>query len=427
MGKTGNRIRILLCCLLLSCLTLSGCWSRFRYDGNDRRNQYYRYSYFVYNINGGNSGKCEDYFYYTCSDGIAQFSMADQDITKCMISDADFDAYAVCDLYIFFVTKGETIQDPYKVWKYNRATESCELFFETARGSCDRIYVYKDLLIYGNMYGLDVCVCPIEGSPETDTVSLKKLFEEQNLQGQQAQKKSFQVRRESYQVQEISYRGLRILFYGKDSSESYRIFGILEENGGNAIWDTSLGGSRDGVFWTEGEWIVFTKDPEGYFYYQREGETEMNTIHCLDELQYEYSAVNPNCVVREGECVVGAISVSRDQFISYFLDQDDIQNDLLFEINLETGTSRIIYETDSAQTRIIGYKNGRVYLLEDDVIYRGWTDKTEREKVYDLQEDGWKAYHGSGRHKNVSFRWQGDNLIIQGEMMDDIRSICISD
>ncbi len=61
------------------------------------------------------------------------------------------------------------------------------------------------------------------------------------------------------------------------------------------------------------------------------------------------------------------------------------------------------------------------------MIYRGWIDKTEREKVYDLQEDGWKAYHGSGRHKNVSFRWEGDNLIIQGEMMDDIRSIFISD
>lgn len=48
--------------------------------------------------------------------------------------------------------------------------------------------------------------------------------------------------------------------------------------------------------------------------------------------------------------------------------QSDIEDDLLFEINLETDTSRIVYSTKNNRTRIIGYKTGAVYLLQDE----GW-------------------------------------------------------
>lgn len=417
MKKKINRISILLCCLLTSCVLLCGCPPAGTYRTEES------YSYYVHNINGGNPDISEDY-YYSVGFGIAQFSFADQYATTCMRKYdivSFIDAFAVSDEYIIFLVPprpGKTRTDPDELWKYDRMTESFELLLEAEHDRFHEIAIYEDFIIYGAYWADNFYMCPIEGNPEIDSISLLSLLEQENMQEQNMQKGI-------YRVQEVYYQGLRVLFFRENDWEEYRVMGILDEGSEEVIWSAGfLDNNSDLIFWGEGEWIIFSKDPGSNFYYQREGEAERHRVQCLDDPKYENSGINPYCLTMAGERVVGLMSVHNNPrgLLPHY--QADIENDILFEINLGTGNSRIIYETDNAQTRIIGYKNGQIYLLEDDVIYRSWIDKSEREKIYDFQEEGWLLYDAAGLHRDMHFRWQGDNLIIWGPEM---RSIYVSD
>lgn len=292
------------------------------------------------------------------------------------------------------------------------------MILETESQRIEMIATCGDGIFYGDSWGVDLYVCPMEEKPKTDPISLESLFEEENAQEQQTRRRSY--------VQEVQYQGWRILFYIMDGrTENRCILGIVEEDGGEVIWSNGfLNSNSDLVFWGEGEWIIFSKDPGSNFYYQREGETERHRIECLADPKYKNTGIKPSCLTMEGNCVFGLMSVHRTPRGLFAYDQAAIENDILFELNLETKASKIIFETESAQTRIIGYKNSLVYLLENDVIYRGWIDKQEREKIYNLQEEGWELYDADGQHINMGFYWQGDNLIVQSG--DQIRSIYIS-
>lgn len=419
MKKKINRKTILICCFLISCISLSGC-PGYGYSMEDS------YSYNVYNINGGDPDVCEYYCYYivySYDDNIKKyvnvikrFSIADQDNKECVRSDEPIKAYAVSDKYIFFSTR-KTIKDPYKLWKYDKIAGSCEMILETESQRIEMIATYGDWIIYGGLWGTDLNVCPMEKNPETDSISLKSLLDEESMQKQQ------QVGRECY-VQEFRYQGWRVLFYRNDRYICC-VLGIVEEDSGEVIWRNDfLYGNEDFVFWGEGKWILFSIYPGSNFYYQREGETERHRIECLWNSKYEDTGIMPSCLTMEGNRVYGLMSVHRTPRGLFAYDQAEIENDILFELNLETNASKIIYETESAQTRILGYKYGVIYLLEDDVIYKGWIDRPEREKIYDLQEEGWKLYYADGEHISINFEWQGDNLIIRSG--DQARSIYIS-
>lgn len=419
MKRITNRKRIILYFFMLSCLFLDGCIA-----GDNGKEGHYSYN--VYNINGVDWDLSEDYVYYRkdyCEDnmiwyGIERFSIADQDTKECMRSDEAIQAYDVSDKYIFFSTR-DTINDSYKMWKYDKIAGSYDMILETGSQRIEMIATYGDWILYGDIWGINLYVCPIEGNIETDSISLRSLLEEEN-------KQKLQIQEGFYQVREIHYQGWKVSFYKMDREEAeYRILGIVEEDSKEVIWSAGfLYDNSDLAFWGKGEWIIFTKYARKSFYYQRAGETEQHRIECLDDPKYENTGIDPYCLTMEGNCVFGLMSVHRTPRGLFAYDQADIENDMLFELNLETNASKIIYETDSAQTRIIGYKNGLVYLLEDDVIYMGWIDRPEREKIYDLQEEGWELYDAEGQHVNMDFHWRGDNLIIRSG--DQTRSIYIS-
>lgn len=281
------------------------------------------------------------------------------------------------------------------------------------------VAIYNDLIIYAEYEGNDFYICSAKGNPQTDSINLRSLIEAENIQEQDVQKGV-------YQVQEVFFQGLRVVFFREDVGDDYRVLGILDAESKEIIWTNASNPLNylGSVFWGEGEWIIFTRSSEGNFY-QREGEADRHRFECLDDPKYKAIGIAPSLLTMEGECLVGLMSTHNPIFGYFRYNQEDEDNDILFEINLETNTSRIIYETDKAQTRIIGYKNGVVYLLEDDVIYRGWIDRPERDKIYDLLEQGWKLHTAEGEHICVGFRWQGDNLILQTK--NKTRSICISD
>ena len=123
--------------------------------------------------------------------------------------------------------------------------------------------------------------------------------------------------------------------------------------------------------------------------------------------------------------IIGLLTVSKDSNNSIRLKQYEVRNDLLFEIKLETDTSRIIYSTENNKTRIIGYRDGIVYLLKDDVIYQEELDGGEQLELLDLRESGLSLYAEDGKHLDITFDWQGDNLIIRHRNGSAIMSISV--
>ncbi len=121
--------------------------------------------------------------------------------------------------------------------------------------------------------------------------------------------------------------------------------------------------------------------------------------------------------------IIGMLTVSKDPNSSILLGQYAVRNDLLFEIDMEMDTSRILYSTKNNETRIIGYRDGVVYLLRDDAVYQEELGGGERLELLDLQESGLNLYNEDGKHLDLAFDWQGDNLIIRHRNGSSIISV----
>ena len=57
---------------------------------------------------------------------------------------------------------------------------------------------------------------------------------------------------------------------------------------------------------------------------------------------------------------------------------------MLVEIDLETDTSRMLYDTRNNRTRIVGYREGNVYLLKDHIVYKNVLKSGEQREMYDF-------------------------------------------
>lgn len=76
---------------------------------------------------------------------------------------------------------------------------------------------------------------------------------------------------------------------------------------------------------------------------------------------------------------------------------------MLFSLNIDTGESRILYDTQNNLTRIIGYDNGIIYLFKDDYkIYSQPLAGGETTQIMSIP-----------RSDDVVFDWCGDYLIVR--------------
>ena len=82
--------------------------------------------------------------------------------------------------------------------------------------------------------------------------------------------------------------------------------------------------------------------------------------------------------------------------------QSSLAFDFLFEVDPETGQVRILYSQKENMPRIIGYKDGMVYLMENYKLYREPIDGGERVELFDLPEEN-----------TMYFEWYGDYLMIR--------------
>lgn len=369
---------LILCCLFLCLCT--GC----SYGNENKPHS----KYIVMNINGDKNDSEDDYFFKT-SRTIYQFSISEQEIIDSIrYEDGVIDDFAVCDEYIFFLT-GRGMREPEKIWRYDRESRTCEVYLET--DNCYRMAVYDGNLLYGQD---DVFVCPIDGNPDEDCVSLMEQFGDTDS---------------IVQSREISYQGLRIWRVYLNSRHTYYIAQVVDEENNEIILSNSIGMtdySAGDEIWVDGEWVYFNQDGRTLlFYYQKGFGSDRQKIECLDDRQYRYSKIDPLNMTVEGEKIFGILPVLKN------LKTDDAKKDVLFEIDMENGSSRIIYDTKNSKTKIIGYQEGTVYLLKDDVIYEEDIEGKKCEKVFDLREEDFCDVE-TQYLREFHFYWKGNNLII---------------
>ena len=167
-----------------------------------------------------------------------------------------------------------------------------------------------------------------------------------------------------------------------------------------------------------------------YFYYYKLNEGRTCKIQCLDKWKYRHAHIDDSHLMIEDGKIIGLLVVSNKGMRTdwyYDLDQDDIKNDVLFEIDLETDTSKVIYSTKNYRTRIVGYKEGIVYLFKDGVIYSETIKGKDRKELLDLKEKGWDLYDLYAYPNSIYFDWHGNNLIIYNRKRTRIESVMVAD
>lgn len=136
--------------------------------------------------------------------------------------------------------------------------------------------------------------------------------------------------------------------------------------------------------------------------YQVEGEKEYS-ISCFEGNEYNRSQLFQQYMIPEGkDTIIGIMNVSDNARTSVDLYQHDIKKDILFCLDIDTGESKILYDTGDNNTRIIGYDSGIIYLFKEDY------------KIYSHTLTGEETELMSVPHSNdIVFDWSGDYLIVR--------------
>ena len=184
-------------------------------------------------------------------------------------------------------------------------------------------------------------------------------------------------------------------------------------------------------YYKDGESIEFRDD---YFQYRRAGEDEWHDI-CPEYFgnilwfKLGIREVNflPKRIVKEGEKLYLSVEIGRTKVTE--MSQKHLERELLVEIDLETDTSRMLYDTRNNRTRIVGYREGNVYLLKDHIVYKNVLKTGEQREMYDLGQESMLWYEEDGEHKDVHFEWYGDYMVVwsynngDGENLVTIKSL----
>ena len=140
-----------------------------------------------------------------------------------------------------------------------------------------------------------------------------------------------------------------------------------------------------------------------YFRYQADAGAE-KLIDCFNKKGYTYSRLVKGYLTSDKENEIrGIMCVSCNPIESVLLNQRDIVRDMLFELNIDTGESQILYDTKNNQTRIVGYEDGILYLFKNDY------------KVYKQPLSGGEATEilSIPKSNDVIFDWCEDYLIVR--------------
>lgn len=365
--------------LVFSCV-LSGCISKDEFFSKTGR-------YIVEGINASSKNDVfnEEYYFADNGDyyfadryaGICKYSSEKGEVEAILNHSGILQAFFVCDNYIYY--------DTGYIERYDMDTGENICILD----SRDVDYVtmqVRDGYIYILQNNDHVYRWPLNGTFENDREYLGDYFPKDNQTGEMVQ---------------ITMDGLLIEGYYNPDEQQYCIASVREQDTNRVVVQDNhievvVGGKKVAIYRDR-------KNQQMPYSYQIEGE-ERKAIGCLEKSGYRKSELYEQYMTQEGEStIIGLINISKNPVFSWELFQFDIARDMLFRLDVNTGESKIIYDTKDNMTRIIGYNNGIVYLFKDDY------------KIYSQSLSGGKATEIASipRSDDVMFDWCGDYLIVK--------------
>lgn len=379
----GKIIHILAIFIIIVCLL---SWKAPVKDENFSRNG----DFIVKCLNEKKSTYSNDgyYYYRENSFNICRYSTETGKKETVFQSHVPIDYYIIWDGYVYYNYLKE--YDVYQLNKYNIETGQEECILDADVINCDGVDIYGGYfyILTNNYNGLGgrVYRCPLGGNPETDCEDLSEVFQKESMSGETIT---------------VEQDGLLIDGFYFEEKDAYYIQSLREQGTNRFILtkvseEVLVDGKRVNIK-TNG------KKPMMRFSYQVEGKTEMPII-CLNQSRYDRSELYEQYMIQEGEdTIIGLLSVADDPRVSIEMVQGDIRRDLLFQLNIETGESKILYDTKNNLTRIIGYDEGVIYLFKDDYkVYSQSLAGGELKELLALPEA-----------EDIVFDWQGDYLIVR--------------
>ena len=386
--KAHKKIYILSAMLLLSLCLLCGC----------EKEEPYEYNYYRGMLKEMNSADQGDEYYVIYRDQIGVYSVSEQKVLDIYEMEEEEHpdiswraSIAADEDYIF------KLGCDGKLWRIDRQTRECVLWTQFFNGNNSESIALKDgYLLYGT--NGEIYACPVDGDCETDSFSLARLSE---------------------------FNGWKVYANNRQCAPA-----VVDGESNETIynWDNGADKAKRGTTavaemrgtWLAGGTVVF---PDFSYLKSTESDDEWHDIDCLQGKKYEESYLFKNDLTVEGQKVIGRMEVYEKPPGIFVKALPSFTHDILFEIDTETDTSRIIYETKrNSGTRIIGYSDGWVYLAqmrEGGMISRETLDGENREELLSLQDAGWDLPVEGGYE--IYFGWQGNHLIIWGIQDGEMR------
>ena len=276
--------------------------------------------------------------------------------------------------YLYFVDDSETAH------RYNYRTNEDEMLLKSENyivgmDICNGYLIYRTGSGHCFLYS-------VTGNTE-EPISVESIFEGK-------------ADKTNSDIQIITYEGMDIYgYFEADTGE--QIIGIRNHENGKELVppekDFTLRDGRRLRMWGRKStcYARYEDDPEWY------------EITCLDDKNL---GTDPEFyekyMTQEGDEVICLLQKNTSKYGRMW--QKYSLGDILFKWNIETGESSILYETSNRSTRIIGYKNGNIYLLHNNRVSVQSVDGGKRKKLFKIPK-GREIYY---------FDWQGDYLIVTG-------------
>lgn len=353
-------------------------------------------SYIVQHLNDErNRCKDEDNYFFANRRNVYCYSFEDETRTVCVSvegTDKKIEDFAVWEDDIYYVTSlwSDEKEHIWEMCRINYMTKEQEVlltyedfirFNGEEKVDYIGIDVHKGYLFFhinaGNEY-----ICPIGEAVSKNTVELRNLFKSEGAPGDK---------------QRVEYNGI-IIESEVISQDKYDITGIWDEQGYKILYS-----NVDRCLKVGNKWVNFRKeDRTDHIQYKTEYDYTWKDIAIFNKEKYRNSYIDDEHLVEEDGQVIGLLSVSGHWALYSDLGQYDLEKDVLFELDIETGESRKLFDTGTNRTKIIGYRDGSLYYIKNEKVYVENMETKEKTVLGEIPKG-----------KDYIIDWQGGYLIIR--------------
>lgn len=176
--------------------------------------------------------------------------------------------------------------------------------------------------------------------------------------------------------------------------------------------------STNAIISTASKTVYFKKDYSDLnYYYSFDGENYL-ILEGLTFQEFSRSGIFESNLFCQDEVIYGIITGVKKSFTGppiimnlNNISNCDVSKDILFAFDCDNQECEILYDTNSGDERIVGYKEGYVYTYKNGKLFEFNLKTNKNEQIYEINLF------------NVYFYWMGTKLIIfdsEGEEVYDV-------